>query len=65
MTYQEINNKANQLAHYLRKFNSGPETLVGICIDRSFEMIIGILGILKSGAAYLPLDPHNPKRDYL
>ncbi len=61
MTYQEINNKANQLAHYLRKFNSGPETLVGICIDRSFEMIIGILGILKSGAAYLPLDPHNPK----
>ncbi|WP_255293766.1 non-ribosomal peptide synthetase [Bacillus wiedmannii] len=61
MTYQELNNKANQLAHYLKKFNSGPETLVGICIDRSLDMIVGILGILKSGAAYVPLDPHNPK----
>jgi amino acid adenylation domain-containing protein len=61
LTYRELNNKANQLAHYLRKQGVGPEVLVGICVERSLEMIIGILGILKAGGAYLPLDPTYPK----
>jgi non-ribosomal peptide synthetase component F len=61
LTYQELNEKANQLAHYLRKLGVKAETLVGICIERSLEMIIGILGILKAGGAYVPLDPTYPK----
>jgi len=61
LTYRELNNKANQLAHYLRKQGVGPEVLVGICVERSMEMIIGILGILKAGGAYAPLDPTYPK----
>ena len=61
LTYRELNKRANQLAHYLRKQGVGPEVLVGICIERSLEMIIGLLGILKAGAAYLPLDPSYPK----
>ena len=61
LTYQELNCRANQLAHYLRSQGVGPETLVGICIERSLEMVIGILGILKAGGAYLPLDPAYPK----
>ena len=52
---------ANQLAHYLRKQGVGPEVLVGICVERSLEMVIGILGILKAGGAYVPLDPSYPK----
>lgn len=61
LTYQELNEKANQLAHYLQKLGVKTETLVGICIERSLEMIIGILGILKAGGAYVPLDPNYPQ----
>jgi amino acid adenylation domain-containing protein len=61
LTYRELNNKANQLAHYLRKQDVGPEAMVGICIERSLEMVICVLGILKAGAAYVPLDPAYPK----
>ena len=48
LTYRELNSRANQLAHYLRKLSVGPETLVGICMERSMEMIVGLWGILKS-----------------
>jgi amino acid adenylation domain-containing protein/non-ribosomal peptide synthase protein (TIGR01720 family) len=60
LTYQALNTKANQLAHYLQTFGVKPEVLVGICLERSLEMIIGLLGILKAGGAYLPLDPAYP-----
>ena len=61
LTYQELNKKSNQLAHYLQKKGVGPETRVAICAERSLELIIGILGILKAGGAYVPLDPNYPK----
>jgi amino acid adenylation domain-containing protein len=61
LTYRELNRRANRLAHYLRKLGVGPEVLVGICVERSLEMIIGLLGILKAGGAYLPLDPTYPR----
>ncbi|MBN1684102.1 MAG: amino acid adenylation domain-containing protein [Gammaproteobacteria bacterium] len=61
LTYRELNEKSNQLAHYLRKLGVKPDTLVAICLERSFEMIIGILGILKAGGAYVPLDPDYPE----
>ncbi|GAK56424.1 non-ribosomal peptide synthase [Candidatus Vecturithrix granuli] len=61
LTYQELNCRANQLAHYLQKLGVEPEVLVGLCLDRSLEMIIGILGVLKAGGAYLPLDPAYPQ----
>ena len=60
LTYQQLNEKANQLAHYLQKFGLKPETLVGIYLDHSLEMIIGLLGILKAGAGYCPLDIKSP-----
>ena len=60
LTYGELNAKANQLARALRNRGVGRESLVGICIDRSLVMAVGILGILKAGAAYLPLDPDYP-----
>ncbi|MEW6735521.1 MAG: amino acid adenylation domain-containing protein, partial [Acidobacteriota bacterium] len=60
LTYQELNIRANQLAHYLQKSGIGCEALVAICLERSLEMIISILAILKAGAAYLPLDPNYP-----
>jgi amino acid adenylation domain-containing protein len=60
LTYRELNRRANQLAHYLRKLGVGPEVLVGICLERSLEMVIGLLGILKAGGAYVPLDPAYP-----
>ena len=60
-TFRELNARANQLAHYLRKRGVGPEVLVGICMERSIEMIVGLLGILKAGGAYVPLDPAYPK----
>jgi amino acid adenylation domain-containing protein/thioester reductase-like protein len=60
LTYQELNRKANQLAHYLQSLGVKPEVLVGIAIKRSLEMVIGLLGILKAGGAYLPLDPDYP-----
>ncbi len=61
LTYADLNERANQIAHYLRSCGIGRESLVGICIDRSLEMAIGVVGILKSGGAYLPLDPDYPK----
>ena len=61
LTYRELNRRANQLAHYLRKLGVGPEVLVGICMERSLEMVVGLLGILKAGGAYVPLDPAYPK----
>ena len=60
LTYRELNERANQLAHYLRTQGVGPETLVAIACERSLEMIIGIMGILKAGGAYVPLDPAYP-----
>jgi len=61
ITYAELNAKANQLAHYLRERQIGPDQLVGICVERSLEMVIGLLGILKAGGAYVPLDPSYPR----
>lgn len=60
LTYRELNNRANQLAHYLQSLGVKPEVLVGICVERSLDMIIGLLGILKAGGAYVPLDPAYP-----
>ncbi len=61
VTYDCLNRRANHLAHHLRKLGVGPEARVGICVDRSAEMMIGLLGILKSGGAYVPLDPGFPR----
>jgi amino acid adenylation domain-containing protein/non-ribosomal peptide synthase protein (TIGR01720 family) len=61
LTYRELNEQANQLGHYLRKLGVGPEVVVGICIERSLEMVVGLLGILKAGGAYVPLDPEHPQ----
>ncbi|HEV2395159.1 MAG TPA: amino acid adenylation domain-containing protein [Verrucomicrobiae bacterium] len=61
ITYGELNARANQLAHYLKGLNVGPDVPVGICLRRSVDMIIGLLGILKAGGVYVPLDPAYPK----
>jgi amino acid adenylation domain-containing protein len=60
LTYRELNHRANQLAHYLQHLGVVPEMLVGICVERSLEMLVGLLGILKAGGAYVPLDPSYP-----
>ena len=60
LTYQELNARANQLARHLRSLGVEPEVVVGLCLERSLDMIVGILGILKAGGAYLPLDPAYP-----
>ena len=60
LTYAELNERANQLARFLRRFGIGPDSLVGLCLDRSLEMIVGILGVLKAGAGYVPMDPSYP-----
>ncbi len=60
LTYRELNSRANQLARFLKRFGVGPDSLVGLCVDRSPEMVVGILGILKAGASYLPMDPTYP-----
>ncbi|MBD0304901.1 MAG: AMP-binding protein, partial [Tolypothrix sp. T3-bin4] len=62
LTYSELNAKANQLAHYLRSLGVKPEVKVGICVERSLEMVIGLLAILKAGGAYVPLDPNYPQQ---
>ena len=61
MTYQELNAKANQLAHYLREQGVKPNTLVGLSLDRGLDLAIGLLAVLKAGGAYVPLDPNYPK----
>ncbi|HEX6290021.1 MAG TPA: amino acid adenylation domain-containing protein [Herpetosiphonaceae bacterium] len=61
LTYAELNTRANQLAHYLRAQGVGPDVLVALCVERSLEMIVGMLAILKAGGAYLPLDPAYPQ----
>jgi amino acid adenylation domain-containing protein len=60
LSYGELNVRANQLAHFLRSQGVGPDVLVGLCVERSLEMVVGLLGILKSGGAYVPLDPAYP-----
>ncbi|WP_075344662.1 non-ribosomal peptide synthetase [Tenacibaculum agarivorans] len=60
LTYQELNKRSNQVAHYLRDHRVEPDMLVGICMDRSLELLVGILGVLKSGGAYVPIDPDYP-----
>jgi amino acid adenylation domain-containing protein len=60
VAYRELNGQANQLAHYLRRRGVGPDTRVGLCVQRSPEMIVALLGILKAGGAYVPLDPDYP-----
>lgn len=61
VTYSELNERANQLAHRLQQLGVGPEVCVGLCLKRSPEMVVGLLGILKAGGAYVPLDPAYPK----
>jgi len=60
LKYETLNRRANQVAHYLRRLGVGLEVLVGLCVERSLEMLIGLLGILKAGGAYVPLDPAYP-----
>jgi non-ribosomal peptide synthetase component F len=62
ISYRELNRRADRLAAYLRKQGVGPEVLVGLCTDRSVDLLVGILGILKAGGAYVPLDPAYPER---
>lgn len=61
LTYRELNSHANQVAHHLQRLGVEPEVLVGICMERSLEMLVGLLGILKAGGAYVPLDPTYPQ----
>ncbi len=60
LRYGELNQRANQLAHYLQTLGVRPNTRVGICVERSLDMVVGLLGILKAGGAYVPLDPDYP-----
>ncbi len=61
LTYRELDRRSNQLAHALQKRGVGPEVLVGVCLDRSLELVIALYGVLKAGGAYVPLDPEYPK----
>ncbi|NRS52175.1 AMP-binding protein, partial [Brevibacillus sp. HB2.2] len=61
LTYSQLEKRANQVANYLQKQGVRPGSLVGICVKRSLEMLIGVLGILKAGGAYVPLDSDYPK----
>lgn len=60
LTYHELNRRANQLAHHLCALGVGPESVIGVCLERSLDMVVGLLGILKAGGAYVPLDPTYP-----
>jgi len=62
LSYSELNRRANRLAHHLQSVGVGPEARVGLCLERSVELIVGILGILKAGGAYVPLDPEYPQQ---
>jgi amino acid adenylation domain-containing protein len=64
VTYRELNARADQLAHYLAKLGVGPETPVAICVERSVETVVGLLGILKAGGAYVPLHPDYPQERF-
>ncbi len=59
ITYRELNARANQLARFLKRFGVGPNSLVGLCLERTPDLLVGVLGILKAGAAYVPVDPMN------
>ena len=61
LTFAELNARANRVAHRLRELGARPDDLVGLCADRGLNMIVGLLGILKSGAAYLPVEPAYPR----
>lgn len=61
LTFRELDEQSNQLAHYLRRCGVGTETLVPVCLDRSITMIVGLLGIMKAGGAYVPVDPQYPE----
>jgi len=61
LTYRELNSRANGLAHYLQKRGVGPDVLVGVCMERSLDLVVALLAILKAGGAYVPLDPSAPK----
>jgi amino acid adenylation domain-containing protein len=61
LTYRELNESANRLAHYLRRYGVGPDVLVGLCVPRSVDLVVGLLGILKAGGAYVPLDTGHPR----
>ncbi len=62
LTYRELNQRANAVARQLRRIGGGPDVLVGICFERSLEMVVGILAILKAGCAYVPVDPASPRQ---
>ncbi|MCP4701327.1 MAG: amino acid adenylation domain-containing protein, partial [Gammaproteobacteria bacterium] len=61
LTYAALNARANQLAHYLTALGIGPDVLAGVCMERSLEMVLGLLGVLKAGGAYVPIDPNYPR----
>lgn len=61
VTYAELNRRANRLAYRLREIGVGPDVLVGVCFERSIELVVALLGVLKAGGAYVPLDPDYPK----
>ena len=61
LSYRQLNARANRLARHLTRLGGGPDMLVGMCVERSLDMVVSVLGILKSGAAYVPLDPSYPK----
>ncbi|NVJ03627.1 AMP-binding protein, partial [Myxococcus sp. AM009] len=60
LTYAELNRRANQLAHHLKGMGVGPEVRVGLCVERSLELVVSVLGILKAGGVYVPLDASYP-----
>src|SRR5207249_5503889 len=61
LSYRELDERSSQVARHLRSRGVGPEVVVGLCVERSLQMLVGLLGILKAGGAYLPLDPDYPR----